>query len=117
MENNLPEHRQSGRRQCALPVQLHCTEQSYPTSGETTDVSLRGCYVKLLFPLPQGTKVDVRIALPDGEAKAKGVVRTLDPTLGNGIEFTEMEPASQEALERCLHEFPESTPGDFEIIR
>ena len=117
MENNVPEHRQSGRRQCPLPVQLHCTEQPYPTSGETTDVSLGGCYVKLLFPLPLGTKVDVRIALPDGEAKAKGVVRTLDPTLGNGIEFTEMEPASQEALELCLQEFPESTSGDFEIIR
>jgi len=117
MENNVPEHRRFGRRHCALPVQLHCTGQSYPTSGETTDVSLQGCYVKLLFPLPVGTKVDVRIALPEGDAKTKGVVRTLDPTLGSGIEFTEMKPASQEGLERCLQEFPESTSGDFEIIK
>jgi len=117
MENKVPEHRRSARHKCALPVQLHCAGQSYPTSGETTDVSVRGCYVKLLFPLPVGTQVDVRIALPDGEVKAKGVIRTFDPALGNGLEFTEMLPASQAELEHCLKEFPEASEGGFDIIR
>jgi len=112
--------RSTGRLGAAnVPSRCNCIASNSPTPlpGKQQTSAWGGCYVKLLFPLPVGTKVDVRIALPDGEAKAKGVVRTLDPTLGNGIEFTEMEHASQEALELCLHEFPESTSGDFEIIR
>jgi PilZ domain len=117
MENTGSEHRRYTRHQCTLPVQLHCPGQSYPTSGETTDVSLRGCYIKLSFPLPVGTQVDVRIGLPDGQFKAKGVIRTLDPALGNGLEFTDVEPRARQELERCLQTFPLASEGGFDIIR
>jgi len=116
LENKVQERRRFGRYQCSLPVQLHATGQAYPTCCETTDLGLGGCYVKLLFPLPVGAVVDVRIGTAGGEIKAKGVVKTADPMLGNSIEFTEMAPSSRLELERYLQTLPEASKEPGAII-
>ena len=74
LENRLPERRRFARHQCSLPVQLHVAGQAYPTSSEITDISLGGCYVKMLLPLPVGTAVEIRIGTDGAEIQAKGTV-------------------------------------------
>ena len=116
MENS-SERRRFTRYQGALPVQLRAEGQPYPTSCEAIDVSLSGCYVKMLFPLPVGTVVDIRIGMDGREAKAKGLVKTSDPSLGNGIEFTEMASSCQQELEQYLQTLPEASTDSSIIIR
>ena len=117
LENRLPERRRFARHQCSLPVQLHVAGQAYPTSSEITDISLGGCYVKMLLPLPVGTAVEIRIGTDGAELKAKGTVRTADPSLGNGIAFTEMPSSCQLALQHYLQTVPEVSTESAGIIR
>ncbi len=113
MEGKHSERRRFPRRLCSLPVELRPPGQPYPTSCETTDLSLCGCYVKLLFPLPVGTVVDVRFSAGDTEVQAKAVVKTSNPGLGNGIDFTEMAPSTRLQLERYLETLPEAEASEF----
>lgn len=113
MESTNPERRGTARRRCSLMIQLRAPEQGYPNRCETTDISPCGCYVKSLFPLPVGTVVDVGIRTGDTEVQAKGVVKTSDPGLGNGIEFTEMTPSQRLQLEQNLETLPEAEAPEF----
>ncbi len=80
-------------------------------------MSLCGCYVKLLFPLPIGTTVDIRIGMEGGGLQAKGIVRTADPALGNGIEFTEMPFPCRLQLEHYLEALSQEESSPNKIIR
>jgi len=113
----VPERRRFARHQCSLPVQLQVAGLAYPTSTETTDISLGGCYVKMLVPLPVGTEVEIRIGTDSGEINAKGTVKTLDPSLGNGIAFTEMASSCQLKLQSYLQTLPEVSAGSAGVIR
>ena len=113
MESKYPVSRRFPRRVCSLPVQLRSPGQPYFTSCETTDISLCGSYVKLLSPLPVGTVVEVRIGTGDTQVKATGVVKTSDPGLGNGIEFTEMTPPNRLQLEHYLKILPDTQAPEF----
>ena len=113
MESRHSERRRFLRRSCSLPVQLRPPGQSYATNCETTDISLCGCYVKVIFPLPVGTVVDVRIGMGDTVVQAKAVVKTSHPGLGNGIDFMEMTPANKLQLEHYLGVLPETQAPEF----
>jgi hypothetical protein len=80
-------------------------------------MSLCGCYVKLLFPLPTGTVVDIRIGIEGGSVQAKGIVRTADPALGNGIEFTEIASPCRLQLEHYLETLSQEESSPNKIIR
>jgi hypothetical protein len=94
-------------------VQLRPPGQAYPTNCETTDISLCGCYVKLLSPLPVGTVVDMRVRTGDTEVKVQGVVKTSNPGLGNGIDFLDMAPASRLQLQHYLETIPDVKAPEF----
>jgi len=113
MESTHPERRQTPRRCCSLMIEVRAPEQRYPNRCETTDISPGGCYVKSLFPLPVGTVVDVSIRTGDTEVQTKGVVKTSDPALGNGIEFTEMTPSQTLQLQHYLKTLPEAEAPEF----
>jgi len=80
-------------------------------------MSLNGCYVKLLFPLPIGTAVDIRVGMEGGGVRAKGIVRTADPALGNGIEFTEIASPCRLQLEHYLEALSQENSSPNKIIR
>jgi hypothetical protein len=68
----------------------------------TRDLSLSGCFVMTTTPLPQGTRVRVRIMRSSGEFTAIGnVTANVTPT-GMGIAFTQLEPNDRAILERWL---------------
>jgi len=117
LENMVPERRRFARYQCSLAVQLRAAGQAYPTSTEITDISLGGCYVKMLLPLPVGTAVEIRVGTDGGEIVAKGTVKTADPSLGNGIAFTEMASSRQLELQHYLQTLPREATGSASVIR
>jgi hypothetical protein len=57
--------------------------------------------------------VEVHIGTGDTKVKAQGVVRTSNPGLGNGIDFTEMAPSNRLQLERYLGTLPEAQAPEF----
>ena len=68
--------------------------------GTVTDISLGGCYVEMLVPLPVDTAVEI-VLKPEGAIlEASGKVRSSQTGLGMGIAFTGMRPADFEKLQR-----------------
>jgi len=67
-----------------------------------TDIGGRGCYVETLLPLPLGTKVYITFWMDEQKIHTSGVVRTSDPGVGMGIEFTALDNTVQEQLQQHL---------------
>jgi len=67
-----------------------------------TDVSGNGCYVESMLPLPLGTVLRVDFYLQEEHITITAVVRTCDPGVGNGIEFTGMPTERKEQLQAYL---------------
>jgi hypothetical protein len=71
-------------------------------SARTTNLSLFGCYVYTTGPLPEGTKVSLRITHGGTSLAALGKVVYSKPNSGMGVAFTTIEPLSQAILENWL---------------
>jgi len=96
------ERRGSQRARCALPIELRMEGGGFPSQAETSDVGLTGCYVTTMFPLPVGTKLNGSLSIGSRKIAVKCEVITMDPSLGNGIKFSEMTEADKAELKNYL---------------
>jgi hypothetical protein len=64
-----------------------------------TDVSGNGCYVETVMPLPVGTALRVDLWIEQERLSPTAVVRTRDPGVGMGIEFTGLPEDSKKRLQ------------------
>jgi hypothetical protein len=67
-----------------------------------TDIGGRGCYVETLVPLAVDTPVFITFWIDSEKIRTKGLVRTSDPAVGMGIEFTALEEQIQQRLQEYL---------------
>jgi hypothetical protein len=78
------------RHKILIPLELRAERVNTPIRINATDVSGNGCYVENMLPLPLGTVLRVDFWLDSERINITAVVRTCDPGVGNGIEFTGM---------------------------
>jgi hypothetical protein len=91
--NERTQQRQDNRRKFArhrisFPLQLRDERVNMPLRVNATDVSGNGCYVETVMPLPIATALRVDFWIGDEHLSPTAVVRTRDPGVGMGIEFT-----------------------------
>ena len=84
------------RHKISLPLEIREERSTAPLRINATDVSGNGCYIESMMPLPLGTALKVEFWLDSDHVKISAIVRTCDPGVGNGIEFTGM-PADTKA--------------------
>ena len=96
------ERRRFVRRHCTLPIELRTIASPFPVINETNDLSLTGCYVRLLSTYQVGTKVDIVLWAGETKISFRGTVRTADANVGNGIEFTGMTDEQRKRLQDYL---------------
>jgi hypothetical protein len=84
-------------------VELYIEGSESPLRGATSDLSLGGCYIESIFPLPMGTHLELKLRL-EGTLLLLGTVVTCDPQVGNGIQFTKMLPEDLEELRLFLED-------------
>jgi PilZ domain len=72
-----------------------------------TDIGGRGCYVETLVPLAIGSPVIITFWLDSRKIRTNAVVRTSDPGVGMGIEFTELGEQIQHRLQEYLEKVDE----------
>jgi hypothetical protein len=60
-------------------------------TAQTSDVSLVGCYVDTLNPLPAGTQVRIRITHENEVFASAGVVAYSSASMGMGIKFLKVQ--------------------------
>jgi hypothetical protein len=90
------------RHKISLPLELRDERVNAPTRINATDVSGNGCYIETMLPLPLGTVLRLDFWLDSEHINISAVVRTCDPGVGNGIEFTGMPPEAKDRMQSYL---------------
>jgi hypothetical protein len=76
------------RHKISFPLELRDERVNTPLRVNATDVSGNGCYVETVMPLAVGTALRVDFWIEQEKFSPTAVVRTRDPGVGMGIEFT-----------------------------
>lgn len=74
--------------------------------GKITDISLGGCYVDLVGPLPVGEVIGLDLKAGLNNLHLFGTVRSSQPGLGMGIEFAKMSASDFATLEGIIGALP-----------
>jgi len=101
IEPHRKECRGSSRIKVSVPFEIKAEEGGSPIRGATADLSLNGCYIESLFPLPIGTNLDLQLSI-GATVLISATVVTSDPQVGNGIKFVNMLREDREALKAFL---------------
>jgi hypothetical protein len=80
--------RKFARHRISFPLELRDERVNTPLRVNATDVSGNGCYVETVMPLVVGTALRVDMWMGEERLSPTAVVRTRDPGVGMGIEFT-----------------------------
>ncbi len=91
------------RHKISLPLELRDERVKSPLRINATDVSGNGCYVESMQPLPVGTVLRVDFWLDAEHLNITAVVRTSDPGVGNGIEFSGMPEETKVRMQDYLN--------------
>ncbi|HUO17918.1 MAG TPA: PilZ domain-containing protein [Verrucomicrobiae bacterium] len=107
------EHRRHPRFTVKVPVELHTIAREEvegktreqisdtPIRCNTSDLSLGGCYIESMYPFPVGTRLELKLQVPE-TLLILGRVVTSHPQFGNGIEFFKILPEDYDALSDYL---------------
>jgi hypothetical protein len=94
--------RRFARHRISFPLELRDERVQTPMRVNATDVGGNGCYVETILPLAVGTTLRVEFWIDVEKVSATAVVRTSDPGVGNGIEFTGLTPEIKQRLQEHL---------------
>ena len=91
--SNLPapapdNRRRFQRHKISFPVELRDERVNTPMRVNATDVSGNGCYIETVMPFPVSTSLRIEFWIDQERISATATVRTRDPGVGMGIEFT-----------------------------
>jgi hypothetical protein len=70
--------------------------------ARTSDVSVSGCYVDMMTPLPAGTKIKVRITYDNETFTATGTVVYSAANMGMGVQFNDVDVSQIEVLKKWV---------------
>jgi c-di-GMP-binding flagellar brake protein YcgR len=105
------ERRRYPRFKCVIPVEIRLPGVSFPSQGQTTDISLGGCYISSGFNMSVGTEIELKLWVGDVGVKTTAIIRTSDPGVGNGMEFTGLDEAGKQTLSAFLDKLdPNAVP-------
>jgi hypothetical protein len=76
------------RHKISFPLELRDERVNTPLRVNATDISGNGCYVETVMPLAMATALRVEFWIDQERVSPTAVVRTRDPGVGMGIEFT-----------------------------
>src|SRR6202007_92326 len=90
------------RHKISFPLELRDERVNTPLRVNATDISGNGCYVETVMPLSIGTALRVDLWMGEERLTPSAVVRTRDPGVGMGIEFTGLPEESKKKFQAHL---------------
>jgi PilZ domain-containing protein len=94
--------RKFARHRISFALELRDERVNTPMRVNATDISGNGCYVETVMPLPIGTALRVDLWIEQERLSPTAVVRTRDPGVGMGIEFTGLPEESKQRFQAHL---------------
>jgi hypothetical protein len=90
------------RHKISFPLQLRDERVNTPMRANATDISGNGCYVESAMPADVGTSLRIEFWIDQESVTATATVRTRDPGVGMGIEFTGLTEETKKRLQAHL---------------
>jgi hypothetical protein len=90
------------RHKIHFPVEIGLADARAHMNTNATDIGGRGCYVETMLPLPLGTQGTITFWMDEEKVQTTAVVRSSDPGVGMGIEFTALDTHVQKRLQQFL---------------
>jgi PilZ domain-containing protein len=90
------------RHKVAFPLELRDERVNTPMRVNATDISGNGCYVETVMPLAVATSLRIDFWIGDEHISSSATIRTRDPGVGMGIEFTGMTEDSKKRFQEHL---------------
>jgi hypothetical protein len=90
------------RHKIAFPLEFRDERVNTPMRVNATDISGSGCYVETVMPLAIDTLLRVDFWIDQERVSATATVRTRDPGVGMGIEFTGITEETKLRLQEYL---------------
>jgi len=94
--------RKFARHRISFPVELRDERVNTPLRVNATDISGNGCYVETVMPLNIGTALRVDFWIGEEHLSPTAIVRTRDPGVGMGIEFTGLPEETKKRFQAHL---------------
>jgi PilZ domain len=94
------DRRQFARHVCRIKAEVYVENDSVEMPGQITDISLGGCYLQMLSPLPVGMTIRVGLNPGDTTLNLTGKVHSSQTGFGMGVSFTGMSPGDFENLRK-----------------
>jgi PilZ domain len=107
VRSNLPaptpdNRRRFQRHKISFPLEFKDERVNTPMRVNATDISGNGCYVETAMPLAITTVLKVDLWIDQEHLTASATVRTRDPGVGMGIEFTGLPDESKKRFQAHL---------------
>jgi hypothetical protein len=80
--------------------------------GSMTDISRTGCYLETLTTLPRSAKCELMLNVEGIEIRSGAEVRVSHPSMGMGLQFTDIEPTDQKKLDELLSKLAGGTGSE-----
>lgn len=77
---------------CGAVAEIFADQPVAHVIGMVVELSRLGCFVRIRVPVPDGTKVRLKLTHGEDEFETSGEVSYLLPEKGVGIKFTEASP-------------------------
>jgi hypothetical protein len=90
------------RHKISFPLEFRDERVNMPMRVNATDISGSGCYVESVMPFAIGISLRVDFWIDQERITTSAVVRTRDPGVGMGVEFTGMTGDSQKRFQTYL---------------
>lgn len=102
MADETSDRRNAPRYPLVLAAEVVEPSRGAGLSARTSDLSLTGCYLDTLTPLPRGAQVRVSIIYRREVFEAAGRIMYVSPGMGTGVAFEQIDSEQQARLERWL---------------
>jgi PilZ domain len=90
------------RHKISFPLEFRDERVNTPMRVNATDISGNGCYVETVMPLAISTSLRVEFWIEEERVSTSATVRTRDPGVGMGIEFTGLTEESKKRFQAHL---------------
>jgi hypothetical protein len=90
------------RHKISFPLEFRDERVNTPMRVNATDISGNGCYVETVMPLAVSTVLRVDFWIDEEHISTTATVRTRDPGVGMGIEFTGLPEESKKRFQAHL---------------
>jgi hypothetical protein len=105
---SLRDRRYAIRYPFAADAEVLDLESGVRSAGITSDISLGGCFVCTSKPLALKSRARVSLTRKGETVQALAMVRIVKPRIGMGLEFLDIEQASNSILARWLEQLRRS---------